>query len=896
MAMAWTMVSTNLGTKHLIKNYLITDNLHLDSDLIHGNIVDGLRIDALRYHTTLGDVYITDLHFIWPHHSLIWGLLHHSGRVKIKTLSLDIAHVGRRQLKSIVLDIDQFKSDGLIQLIFTDVASNMRFKVSYFPQQQGKIIIMANRHDQEHRLVGRFNHGHLSLKHDGMAMLGGKIDINIKGDFESKPSLRADINVQHIDFSHLMILVNTDISFKGYIQWTPEQLLVNFNQLLGMWLGSHIDGYLYGDLTTGHFKVKSQVHVADSSLNINIDNRSNTLDTVDMIITQLNSILPRSDGHMYLHAQGKKRRGYQLSFDAENIILDAIFMHRALLRAKIKPIIGNIGNIKGDITAQINTAKLLNHHIDQGNFHIQGQLSGHRLSWKIKRKQSQIKGLISGIWKDHRWQGLWTAFQARGSTVSFKSPVRLTWQPQGVTFSKACWQDEGKRHFCIEGDYQDDQWHVSGSAQDWPLRYLLHPFADQLHVDVINGVINGQWFIGSQGVPQRTFTGDVRISDMRLNIPDLHMSADQGQGRLTGDGSKSKINLGIRLGRGHMKIHGQGDLNTQAMSLILDGKAIKLIGKSSFHMVASPHLKAHLQKGLLSIEGDVHIDQGYYRHTKHHDLVKVSSDVIYHRGDQHTGDLIQAIDGKIDLQLSDAVEFKINQLSGKLTGQLGLKLKGFNQINANGQLVIKKGLFDMGINKIDLYRGFIGYYGGNIANPYFDFSVGRQIKVDDPIVNALDRKLRVEMQVKGSVDKQKVRYTSSPISLSDQDILSYLLTGYPMGTGDQANSILSNQASSIKLGANILQMFSVAKQLKKAFSLDELSFEDSSKDVDIGGVGTALVVAKNLSRSLSLKYLKNLEDDHFAIMLRYHLNPYLQLRGLSNQLSNSLMFFYAHER
>ncbi|MFI0378202.1 MAG: translocation/assembly module TamB domain-containing protein, partial [Candidatus Thiodiazotropha sp.] len=138
------------------------------------------------------------------------------------------------------------------------------------------------------------------------------------------------------------------------------------------------------------------------------------------------------------------------------------------------------------------------------------------------------------------------------------------------------------------------------------------------------------------------------------------------------------------------------------------------------------------------------------------------------------------------------------------------------------------------------------------------------------------------MRITGTLKKPNLKLYSTP-SMSETDILSYIVTGRPAGesSGKTAGMLAVIQAS----GAS-----NIASELGRQLGLEELRVETGSSLEE-----AALVAGTYLSPRLYLQYVNELATGETKVRMRYDLTERWQLEAETGR-TQSGDFFYTFDR
>ncbi|RZA14274.1 MAG: translocation/assembly module TamB, partial [Proteobacteria bacterium] len=122
-------------------------------------------------------------------------------------------------------------------------------------------------------------------------------------------------------------------------------------------------------------------------------------------------------------------------------------------------------------------------------------------------------------------------------------------------------------------------------------------------------------------------------------------------------------------------------------------------------------------------------------------------------------------------------------------------------------------------------------------------------------------------------------------TMSQEQALSYLVLGRPLGNGGEDNNMLAQAA----LGLGLMGSSGVTSKLAT-----DLGIEDFQLDTQGSGDATSVVASGNISEKLSLRYGVGVFEPANTIALRYLLSKRLYLEVASG-VASSLDLFYKRD-
>jgi translocation and assembly module TamB len=195
-----------------------------------------------------------------------------------------------------------------------------------------------------------------------------------------------------------------------------------------------------------------------------------------------------------------------------------------------------------------------------------------------------------------------------------------------------------------------------------------------------------------------------------------------------------------------------------------------------------------------------------------------------------------------------------------------------NDLDTRGELSLNKGRFRAYGQRLTVRRARL-LFAGPIDQPFLDIEAVRQ--VDD---------VTAGLRLSGNAAQPTTEVFSEP-AMSQEQALSYLVMGRPLGQGGGDNTMLAQAALALGMAGSAPLVNSLAQGL---------GISDFQLDTQGSGVTTSVVASGNLSERLSLRYGVGVFEPANTIALRYELSRRLYLEAASG-LASSLDLFYRRD-
>ncbi|MES9972199.1 MAG: translocation/assembly module TamB domain-containing protein [Candidatus Thiodiazotropha sp.] len=371
--------------------------------------------------------------------------------------------------------------------------------------------------------------------------------------------------------------------------------------------------------------------------------------------------------------------------------------------------------------------------------------------------------------------------------------------------------------------------------------------------------------------------GDAKLSRGAVDIPVLGIELrDIGLRLQSPDLKTLSLEGSVRSGEGRLSLQGTTRMDAEngfPSTIKIKGDEWLVVNTPEAEVLLSPDLSLEHSAQKSVLKGKIHLPYARIRpRTLPETAVSGSSDlVIVGDTDKQQAQPDTPLHAEIRLSLGKRVSFDGFGLRGKFTGGLMIIDEPGRPVVGRGRLGISDGIYQAYGQDLKIERGFALFADSPVDNPGLDVRAVREID-----------EIKAGMRISGTMKKPKLKLFSSP-SMSESDILSYIVTGRPTGesSGKTAGMLAVLQAT----GAS-----SVATELGRQLGLEELRVETGSTLEE-----AALVAGTYLSPRLYVQYVNELATSETKVRMRYDLTDRWQLEAETGR-TQSGDFFYTFDR
>ncbi len=380
--------------------------------------------------------------------------------------------------------------------------------------------------------------------------------------------------------------------------------------------------------------------------------------------------------------------------------------------------------------------------------------------------------------------------------------------------------------------------------------------------------------------------GDIRLERAAVSIPEAGLKLQDVQFVATSAGSGTfQLSGSARSDPGRLELSGQLDPFKPHLNLAITGENFQAIKSTDIQIQISPDLKIDFTPQLTKVEGTVTIPRAFIRPGgQRPGVIKASDDVVIvkDRDGQTPEAKGQGLNLFADVRvvLGREVFLETPAFKGKLQGDLQVVETPQLAPRGTGNIEVVAGKYKIYGEEIEIQRGQLLFSSSALDNPTLELRVVRQerniISGDEIMAGA---------QVRGTLKKPKLSFFSSP-TMSDPDILAYLVLGRAPGGSGNETAMLFKAASALGSG----QSGGLTKSLSDAFGLHSAELGSTSQG------GTSFMVGKYLTPRLYVGYGIALLNAVNTFFLKYRFTKHLMLETATNSLGTGGDFIYTIER
>jgi len=397
---------------------------------------------------------------------------------------------------------------------------------------------------------------------------------------------------------------------------------------------------------------------------------------------------------------------------------------------------------------------------------------------------------------------------------------------------------------------------------------VARPFVAQ--VERLSGQLNGSGEL-SGSLQQPQVNGELRLSDAEIAGSELPVSFEALQLRAVIEGDGVRVDGDWRSGE-----HGRGEIagaldwrDAMDLDLRVRGSRLPVIVEPYAELEIEPDLRLELADDQLAVSGKVRVPRGDITVRElPPSTVRVSEDAVIIGEEAVEAQTPLAIRMDIDVEVGqDRLRFSGFGLTADLAGYLHIG----DNLDTRGELNLNNGRYRAYGQRLIIRRAQL-LFTGVLSQPFLNIEAIRRIEPDNVIAG---------LRITGSAEQPRVDVFAEP-AMSQEQALSYLVLGRPLGTDSGENNMLAQAALGLGLAGSSSITGNVAQRL---------GIQDFQLDTEGRGTETSVVASGRLTDRLTLRYGVGVFESANTVALRYRLTRRIFLEAASG-LASSLDVFY----
>lgn len=441
---------------------------------------------------------------------------------------------------------------------------------------------------------------------------------------------------------------------------------------------------------------------------------------------------------------------------------------------------------------------------------------------------------------------------------------------------------------------------------------IIKAFTDS--IEKIKGTISSDLQLNGT-IDQPLLTGGLYLTNGKAKITPLGIKLNPIKLAITPKNNKS-LEYKVLLGQknkakpeqaNQLTLTGSTDLNNKnnfKTNININSDNFLASNTGEYVITIAPNLNITYSTKLTSINGELNIPSANIAPIDFSSTVTLPSDVVYVN---NANIPINSSAKNLNLLLDIAVKlnninFKYKGLNANLEGQLAINKKSKTELNTTGAVKINHGSYQAYGQDLTLAENSRLIFNGNASNPQLNLSAYKEVAPGsgDISLPSYQDKLIVGIKVTGTADKPLINFYSVPAGISQQNILSYIVFGFPQEQlSDSQTTAIWQALSMIDPSGGASGLTSFKNKIKQSLGITEFGFSNTSvynPETEEVESGTSFVVGKRITDRLSLTYNMGIAVPINVLYLKYKLSSKWTAQTDSSSLGNGADIFYIIQR
>jgi translocation and assembly module TamB len=394
-----------------------------------------------------------------------------------------------------------------------------------------------------------------------------------------------------------------------------------------------------------------------------------------------------------------------------------------------------------------------------------------------------------------------------------------------------------------------------------------------------SGSITGELSLsGRRGEPR--LGGTLELENGETDIASAGITLRESRALLRADGKDIRITGSTLSGPGSVDVTGHIDLGDGfpgKLDLRIVGNRFQMLDLPDASLLINPTVTINGDTQLFRIRGEIQIPEARLAPQQLPEMaVRVSEDHVIVNSLKPPVDPLK-LDAELMLLIGEDVRFSGFGLDARLGGNLQFIQKPEQPVNLLGDLRIEEGRYRAYGQNLAIDQGVL-LFQEKIDNPGLNIRAVRRIPSAQVVAG---------VAITGTLQKPEARLISEP-AMEESEIMAWLLTGRGLTAGSESDNAMIAQALAVY---GLEQGRGVTEKIGDKLGLDEIAVGSDWESSD-----ASLMLGKQISDRLYLRYAIGLFDAVSTVMLRYTLSRRVHLEALSGGNQQSLDLIYQVER
>ena len=387
---------------------------------------------------------------------------------------------------------------------------------------------------------------------------------------------------------------------------------------------------------------------------------------------------------------------------------------------------------------------------------------------------------------------------------------------------------------------------------------------------------------GTTGSP--VLAGEFNVSDGKASSTRFPLTLQHFTARVLLNDSSATLNVDFTNGRGKGELRGQADWTTGELvtRTHLSTRQFPMRRGSEIKIRVDSDLTLESRPGDIRLEGLVKVNEGFIRIASLPETAtQVSSDIVLVDDDTEGEGLdMPNVHAQVTLELTDLLQIDALGAQVRMNGSVMITYRPPLDPEGKGAFTVAEGYYKGYGQKLTIKRGQV-IFNGPLDNPLLAITAVRQVDTVEAGLN-----------ITGPAQQPETTLFANKGGLSEQDILTYIITGRAPSEGAGDNRAAVNQAL---LAIGLYGGEDVARNLASKVGIEDLEISTSSTQKSpTAEVENSFNVGGYVSPRLFVQYGVGINTPVNTLTLRYRLSRNVFLEALSGAES-ALDILYSFE-
>jgi len=440
---------------------------------------------------------------------------------------------------------------------------------------------------------------------------------------------------------------------------------------------------------------------------------------------------------------------------------------------------------------------------------------------------------------------------------------------------------------------------------------LLQDFLPEL--SDLSGSLSGNIHIDGP-LSKLLYTSNLELKNGQIGFPSQGLIFENIQAQISSHES-SHLNLTVHGNSGQGDFLVKGAISYEHsminMALGINGNDITLMNLPLAHITGSPHLIYTQNPSAMALTGSIQINSADIHADQYQQYlsvgIKESPDVLLVNNQDQPIVQNKTLPFALNIILigDKNINFQGFGLNTQITGHLNINSFADQPSFANGILNLNQGEYQAYGKHFKITQGRLIFNHSPLNNPNLDITALYQLTniMTGSGAQTSTNNLTIGIKVSGTLQKIHLALFSNP-SMSQENILSYIITGQPLSQmGPASQSALSQAALSLASGGdNQTVLNSIQDKLKlnqlTIGSLNNLPSNNLSTDRQANNPdqdNTAVFIGKAITPRFFVSYGVGLFNSEQIFMTHFKLSKHFYLQTDNSNLDSGADIFYTFE-